>query len=678
MCDSLCHYQGKKAQSFFYLFLLGLVCGIFCERTGLSMQVKFFCKLWFLCIGIGILGKAFAYGGSGSIVLKVGNYESVMIGDQLVVPQEEDDFLIIEEVSPKKRSSWAKDIFGNLGTNVAGGVGGNRRIFSGIVGLDKTIGRLRLYVSGGIISHYQKQKQKLVGDIKERLEEEKNASGSGGEDMDMGGTMPIEGEAELSEEEKNASESGGEDMGGTMRIEEEEELSEERVIDTKGTELTLDEAYGQLSIGEKLLLRIGRQRIVLGQFLVFSPVNFFVLPARMSGTSISHEKVNFRYPQDGISFAFFPTEKMEIQGYLFRPRYDELVQKAIEMNLVGYGLVKTADGIPKLANEDRSFINGQTPYELKASSVYARGARVLLYHQGMTLGATIFKGVDGYTTHSNATLKIAPFTSTTEDGINLSLTEKEKKGDDVLYLHSPALDNATMSHNAGIGVEFSYQKGKWVLIGEYTRIYMNLDFYLGDHFYDEPVSEDDLKAFIESPRTPDDTPEGQDLAQQALYHWIKNSNDKKMYLETKVDAIAVGIEYHGKRLSLSAGVGWLLAVKGKSQDDKKGYTLAKYAGFVNSEEDDAVLIVPAVAVLYNANASGTVKIGGAFGIVGLGTGVGLTAQFQFQERLQLAINWHKGDNMAGFFLEKSNSKGGKYERAEEESNMFSLVAVWKF
>ncbi len=508
--------------------------------------------------------------------------------------QLQEDFVIEESVSSKP-SAWSKYFFGNMGTYLSKGQTSSRYAVSGVLGVDRTINKMRLYLSGTFVAMKQGVKQK-------RRENRKGVAVAAEASRDLEGyTITIEGD--------------------------------ERTIEFQGKSVDLDEAYGQFPLGEKGLLRLGRQRIVMGQFLLFSPINFFILPAKVSGTGISREKIHFRYPQDGVSMFFFPSDKIEIQGYVFRLRYDELVQQAFHSNLFVSGLVKKDDG---------SYEYGAKPYELKTSGVYGKGMRVLFYQNNLTFGAIAFKGVDGFTTNLNSTLSKTKVTGATASTAYLQKLE------------------ASMAFNTGVGVEVKYQRGKWTLIGEYARIYRDSSFY--PHEY-KILDAGDLEL----------------AAKIKLYEWVAEKNENKMSIKSKLDIIAIGVEYFGERLRLSAGVGWLLLQRGRTQKDKEGYELAKDADFITDYEKDNTQIVPGIVALYTLNDAETLKIGGFGGVVGSGLGVGVSLQFLYQERFHVAFSWMRARQASEFFLEEIlHNQGRQFKRTSTMDNTIALVAVLRY
>ena len=125
----------------------------------------------------------------------------------------------------------------------------------------------------------------------------------------------------------------------------EDELNrqEVRLFDSKLDKTVLRDAYLQFNLGESLVLTAGQQTIVWGQLDLFSPVDF-LLPLDFS-SPLSYAKVDMRLPMTAVKLSWFPTSRLELQGYYFpKITFDDTVREELERDRGRNFLYVNAEG----------------------------------------------------------------------------------------------------------------------------------------------------------------------------------------------------------------------------------------------------------------------------------------------------------------------------------------------
>ena len=166
--------------------------------------------------------------------------------------------------------------------------------------------------------------------------------------------------------------------------EEEEGLPETLRLEARDSYFQVNDLYGQWRPLGGLLVRAGRQRVVLGQFDRYSPVDFF-LPQTQVVTSLVPNKVETRYPQDALNVIWYPTSRLELQyvTHYNGVRIDPVVESTSDEFLV-YGDPVRAD-------------DGGLDYETRSAPISNEDARLdiyraVFYGSGFTFGATYVEG----------------------------------------------------------------------------------------------------------------------------------------------------------------------------------------------------------------------------------------------------------------------------------------------
>ena len=155
----------------------------------------------------------------------------------------------------------------------------------------------------------------------------------------------------------------------------------------------LDEFYVLLDFKSSGTLTIGTQKVVWGQFSVFSPVDF-TLPIDFSAGSLVPTKHSFRLPQETVHYSIYPSSKWRLSAYYFPklaadPFFEQLAKEPI--------------------NEVRQSGSSKNKYFTKVKESEEQLAfRSMVYGEKITWGFTYYRpfdsfGVKAYTCNAAAT-----------------------------------------------------------------------------------------------------------------------------------------------------------------------------------------------------------------------------------------------------------------------------------
>ena len=175
-------------------------------------------------------------------------------------------------------------------------------------------------------------------------------------------------------------------------------LATDAVPDTEPNEITREvdesdfdvkDAFVQYNALDNLQLTLGRRRVAWGQFDLFSPVNL-ALPLTPQTDGPVSGKIDTLEAQDQAAVSWFPSERVELQGYFFLgTNLDWLIEDVIESDTMDnvYTQVAVDAGI-RAAQETM-------PGDLRDLSDHNQyAARALFYLDWGTLGFTYHKGRD--------------------------------------------------------------------------------------------------------------------------------------------------------------------------------------------------------------------------------------------------------------------------------------------
>ena len=163
----------------------------------------------------------------------------------------------------------------------------------------------------------------------------------------------------------------------------------------------LREAFFEYEILPDVIIAVGRQRPAWGQFDVFSVTNS-LLPIEFQSREFGFSNSNLRYPQDAAIISYFPTERIELSGYLFfQTSLDPILEKGLRGG--GYNLFIDAATCDDLdldfrdcdnMTAARPFLDVELPFsgDLEGEDDLAYAARAVWRSDYFTAGFTFNQG----------------------------------------------------------------------------------------------------------------------------------------------------------------------------------------------------------------------------------------------------------------------------------------------
>ncbi len=165
---------------------------------------------------------------------------------------------------------------------------------------------------------------------------------------------------------------------------------DKRTVKLSSDRVEIAEAYFSFSPFSALNIKVGRRKVVWGQFNVLSPV-FFTLPSTTKSLGTEFSKVNFGLAQNNAQISLVPHERIEIQGYFF-------LQTIIDPLLADF--VRDRYGTKRKDLQDRN------QYALRAVFYPSWGTVALTYYRGrngffVNLGETVTAEMNSYKVSPN-------------------------------------------------------------------------------------------------------------------------------------------------------------------------------------------------------------------------------------------------------------------------------------
>lgn len=278
----------------------------------------------------------------------------------------------------------------------------------------------------------------------------------------------------------NASGCGDGDAGGVIS-----RLGEKREIGIETDEAEISEAYIAYSPIPQFNVKVGRRKVVWGQFDVFSPV-FFTLPIRTQNISTNFSKVNFSLPQDNMQISFLPHNRVELQGYFF-------LNTIIDPLLVDF--VRKNSGVRRR--------------DLQDHNQYAM--RAIFYSDWATIALIYYNGRNSFFINSLETV---------------SASNVDTMG---------SRQNFGLSELQAYSIEASMPRGRWNFKGEFSYRKSEADL--------ESIGEMLIGSSIAEGLADGRIPKGDMADLQRYFQWAVRENGGRLYADTATLFGGLGIEY---------------------------------------------------------------------------------------------------------------------------------------
>ncbi|MDD9854031.1 MAG: hypothetical protein OXU78_08805 [Deltaproteobacteria bacterium] len=402
-----------------------------------------------------------------------------------------------------------------------------------------------------------------------------------------------------------------------------------RTLKIEEDDTELSEGYFSVTPLSWLRLRVGRRKVVWGQFDVFSPVDL-LLPFRTQSTDPYFTKVNFRRPQDHAQLSITPHERIELQGYWFyNTRIDPLLTR----------LTAQESGISVSLAEDR----------LEDHDQFA--ARLLFYPNWGTLGLTWYRG-----RHS---LRVNDFTRymSTDPVADLAMTNDRNR-----ELAGSFFDSPDLAELDAYALEFSARRGRWLFRTEVV-------------YRDSTGDLDEL-------RSPCGFGCGDNEPRRRYLRWVLEENDGKFYGDLRTIMAGIGFKYESEKWLVDIA---LLALSEEFVGDaKRGADLNDEA--LGDDPAAGTLAAPFINIARYFGRDKTVTLGFTAGFVGAyGAGASLYTVFDFDQldrfgigAFQLVLGVDGFQYNTDTALSDLNDMGDLYDLKDDFIVGPRVGLVWKF
>lgn len=407
-----------------------------------------------------------------------------------------------------------------------------------------------------------------------------------------------------------------------------------RTLKIEEDDTELSEGYFSITPLSWLRLRVGRRKVVWGQFDVFSPVDL-LLPFRTQSTDPYFTKVNFRRPQDHAQLSITPHERIELQGYWFyNTRIDPLLPR----------LTAQEYGISVSAAEDR----------LEDHNQYA--ARLLFYPNWGTLGLTWYRG-----RHS---LRVNDFTRYTPDGVADPVADLAMINDinGRRDLGGSFFDSPDLAELDAYALEFSARRGRWLFRTEVV--------------YRESTGD------LDELRSPCAIGCGNNEPRRRYLRWVLEENDGKFYGDLRTIMGGVGFKYESEKWLVDIA---LLALSEDFVGDaKRGAELNDAA--LGDDPAAGLLAAPFINIARYFGRDKTLTLGFTAGFVGAyGAGASLYTVLDFDQldrfgvgAFQLVLGVDAFQYNTDTALSDLNDMDDRYDLKEDFIVGPRVGLVWKF
>lgn len=407
-----------------------------------------------------------------------------------------------------------------------------------------------------------------------------------------------------------------------------------RTLKIEEDDTELSEGYFSVTPLSWLRLRVGRRKVVWGQFDVFSPVDL-LLPFRTQSTDPYFTKVNFRRPQDHAQLSITPHERIELQGYWFyNTRIDPLLPR----------LTAQEHRISVSAAEDR----------LEDHNQYA--ARLLFYPNWGTLGLTWYRG-----RHS---LRVNDFTRFTGDGVTDPLADLAMINDinGRRDLAGGFIDSPDLAELDAYALEFSARRGRWLFRTEVV--------------YRESTGD------LDELRSPCGFGCRDDEPRRRYLRWVLEENDGKFYGDLRTIMAGIGFKYESEKWLVD--IAMLALSEDFVGDAKRGAELNDAA--LGDDPAAGLLAAPFINIARYFGRDKTLTLGFTAGFVGAyGAGASLYAVLDFDQldrfgvgAFQLVLGVDGFQYNTDTALSDLNDMGDRYDLKDDFIVGPRVGLVWKF
>ena len=450
-----------------------------------------------------------------------------------------------------------------------------------------------------------------------------------------------------------------------------------KVTDSSGE---LREAFFEYEILPDVIIAVGRQRPAWGQFDVFSVTNA-LLPIEFQSREFGFSNNNLRYPQDAVILSYFPTERIELSGYLFlQTSLDPILEKGLRGG--GYNLfidAATCDDLDldfrdcdnRTAN--RPFLDVELPFsgDLGGEDKLAYAARAVWRSDYFTAGFTFNQG-------RFSLLGIFNRLPVVERFCLGDPTAPDHCSDDMDLVGYNVRDRLVLGETRAFAVEIAVPINQWTIKGEFAYVQSQSDIGLRTQRRTECPPEAIQDMFAQQCRDRRDD-------EDELFRWIDTMNGGRGYVD--VDGIMAQIGFDVRYDQWNFGLSVLLFQSLLSNEAKRANELYKAAfpGDTSPLDDSGFdgIPLPTAYVFYDFGVEKQHTIGFAGGFLGVVAGVSVfyTGSKLFDEHVNWTAAVDYTTSLANQLIADANSDrqgGGDSELSEDFSLTFRIGTTVEF
>ena len=444
----------------------------------------------------------------------------------------------------------------------------------------------------------------------------------------------------------------------------------------------LREAFFEYEIISDVIIAVGRQRPAWGQFDVFSVTNA-LLPIEFQSREFGFSNSNLRYPQDAVILSYFPTERIELSGYLFlQTSLDPILEKGLRGGSYGIRQDGSCDDLAPTANfiecEDdingRGFRQVELPFsgDLEGEDKLAYAARAVWRSDYFTAGFTFNQGRFSLLGIFNRLPVVERFC------LGDPTTDPNHCSDDMDLVGYNVRDRLVLGEARAFAVEIAVPINQWTIKGEFVYVQSQADIGVRTQ----------QRTRCSDPRSTNISVRQECLRgerEDDLFRWIDAMNGGRGYVD--VDGIMAQIGFDVRYDQWNFGLSVLLFQSLLSNEAKRANEFYK-AAFPNNtslldEGDFDGIPLPTAYVFYDFGVEKQHTIGFAGGFLGVVAGVSVfyTGSKLFDEHFNWTASVDYTTSLANLLIAEANSDsqgGGDSELSEDFSLTFRIGATVEF
>ena len=390
------------------------------------------------------------------------------------------------------------------------------------------------------------------------------------------------------------------------------------------------DAFLQFDVSDNFVFSLGRRRVAWGQFDLVSPVNL-ALPLTPQTAELTSGKIDTMVPQDQLGFAWYPNERVELQGFFFAStRVDSLIRQVVEdekTETIFMGDSRDDMEVP-VDNQD---LEDHTHY----------GLRLLFYRDWGTFGFTYHDGRDALVFSSdmstvNCNAETMTASTACPDGQALNVRR-----------------HTDLPEATNIGFEVAVPRGNWV--------------YKFEALMQESMA--DLQGFSEPGG------DGGDTRIQNFLNRIRTENDGKLFLPVDRQIFAFGADSDRENWRFN------LSLMGFNETYEK-QELVDEEELIFGSQDRGSVVFPVANIARYIGGNKRKELGFIGGFLGPYAGVSVYYKSHIGENLRWLVGGEALQSLRNDLAADSNTEeetnSDRYELADDVATGLRLSLIYDF